>query len=94
MSDPVTLAEWFRSTCGGIIMMYVGGPDSGKQTLLRDDPRYIQILAILADHERLKDEWDKRRVEYMNAIGTMRTEKMKAESELERLRQRDEKAKP
>ena len=94
MSDPVTLAEWFHSTCGGIITMYIGGPDAGKQKLLRDDPRYIQILAILGDHEKLKAEWDKWRVEYMNAIGTMRTAKMKAESELERLRQRDEKAKP
>jgi len=62
------------------------------------DPFYLiihqdtanELRAILSDYsslraenERLKDEHDKRRVEYMGAIATMRTAKLKAEAELE-----------
>jgi len=47
MTKQANLAEWFKSTCGGIIMMYIGGPNEGKQLFLRDDQRFKQILAIL-----------------------------------------------
>jgi len=39
--------------------------------------------ALKAENERLKDEHDKRRVEYMDAIATMRQAKLKAEAALQ-----------
>jgi hypothetical protein len=37
-------------------MMYIGGPNEGKQLFLRDDQRFKQILAILEAAGRV-DKW-------------------------------------
>jgi len=50
------LSEWFRSTFGGIITMFIDGPNAGKQNIFREDPRFKEILSILDDYASLRAE--------------------------------------
>ena len=84
------LSEWFRSTFGGIITMFIDGPNAGKQNIFREDPRFKEILSILSDYSSLRAENEllRKDFEYKNEqLGSALIRVEKAEAELERLKE-------
>ena len=84
------LSEWFRSTFGGIITMFIDGPNAGKQNIFREDPRFKEILSILSDYSSMRAESERLRedFEYKNEqLGSALIRVEKAEAELERLKE-------
>ena len=79
------LSEWFRSTFGGIITMFIDGPNAGKQNIFREDPRFKEILSILSDYSSMRAESERLRedFEYKNEqLGSALIRVEKAEAEL------------